>query len=248
MSDDRAKVLRRLKKIMALSKSSNEGEAAAALHQAHRLMAAHGLTNQDVADSEVNAATSTLQSVFLTDWESALVDVVCSALQVKALVHRFVGKGTKSKALIEFIGCGPRAEIAGYAFETLRRRLKADLRAAQHETLKEMGVETVKLSVLSASIRRKWRKAYAIGWCHKVKSQIANLEPISEEVGAAIARYIEAKGALPARDDAKQPRKRASVQDDTAAFFMRQGFNDAKHVQLNKAMSAGNQNTSRLSA
>lgn len=48
MSDDKTKILEKIKKCFALAKSSNEHEAAAALRQAQKLMAMHGLTESDV--------------------------------------------------------------------------------------------------------------------------------------------------------------------------------------------------------
>ena len=46
---ERARVLKRLKKILALSESDNPGEAATALHQARVLMQKYELQESDVA-------------------------------------------------------------------------------------------------------------------------------------------------------------------------------------------------------
>jgi hypothetical protein len=48
---DLSGVMRRLRKIMALAKSSNPGEAGAALHQAQVLMAKHNLTADEAQPS-----------------------------------------------------------------------------------------------------------------------------------------------------------------------------------------------------
>lgn len=50
-ASSQSSVMRRLRKIMALTESSNPGEASAALHQAQVLMAKHNLTAEAVAQS-----------------------------------------------------------------------------------------------------------------------------------------------------------------------------------------------------
>lgn len=50
---DRENAIARIKKCMALSKSPNEHEAAAALRQAQKLMATHGISDEDIDESAI---------------------------------------------------------------------------------------------------------------------------------------------------------------------------------------------------
>jgi hypothetical protein len=80
-------VMRRLRKIMALTKSSNPGEAGAALHQAQVLMAKHNLTAESVAQIEINESSVKTTGKDLPKWESHLAVVVSNALGVELLVE-----------------------------------------------------------------------------------------------------------------------------------------------------------------
>lgn len=71
-------VMRRLRKIMALTESSNPGEASAALHQAQVLMAKHNLTAEAVAQSTITESSIRCSGKDLPEWESRLAAVVSS--------------------------------------------------------------------------------------------------------------------------------------------------------------------------
>ncbi|EJM2519999.1 DUF2786 domain-containing protein [Salmonella enterica] len=54
MKDDKEKAIRRLKKLMALTGSSNANEASAALARAQKLADAHGITQDDIEILDIN--------------------------------------------------------------------------------------------------------------------------------------------------------------------------------------------------
>ncbi|EBS4241995.1 DUF2786 domain-containing protein, partial [Salmonella enterica subsp. enterica serovar Montevideo] len=54
MNDHKDKAIRRLKKLMALTSSSNANEASAALARAQKLMEAHGVTQDDIEILDIN--------------------------------------------------------------------------------------------------------------------------------------------------------------------------------------------------
>ncbi|EHF4788490.1 DUF2786 domain-containing protein, partial [Salmonella enterica] len=54
MNENKDKAIRRLKKLMALTGSANSNEASAALARAQKLMAAHGITQDDIDLSDIN--------------------------------------------------------------------------------------------------------------------------------------------------------------------------------------------------
>ena len=68
----RSHVIKRLNKILALSKSDNPGEAAAALHQAGVIMEKYELHESEVVLLGIEEARSTLSSVELSDRKSVV--------------------------------------------------------------------------------------------------------------------------------------------------------------------------------
>lgn len=72
-------VMRRLKKIMALSESNNAGEAAAALHQAQVLMEKYGLSQQDIALSEIVEDSFVMSTAQISNNDEYLVTIIQSA-------------------------------------------------------------------------------------------------------------------------------------------------------------------------
>lgn len=118
---DKQKVLAKIKKCLALAKSANEHEAAAALRQARKLM-----DEYQVSDAEVLAAgaheTDAISGAKTRPaaWECQLVNVVADAFGCERI---FVS--TRVAGAWRFIGCDAAPEIAAYAFAVLVRQAKA---------------------------------------------------------------------------------------------------------------------------
>ena len=119
MADLTEKILDKIKKCLALSSSSNEHEAAAALRQARKLMEAHGLTDTDVKAAQAceQRAKSGAQ-VKPANWENLLAHKVSDAFSCRLLFSQ----GWPGEWV--FIGCGAAPEVAGYAFKVLLRQAK----------------------------------------------------------------------------------------------------------------------------
>ncbi len=112
-------LLDKIRKCLALGRSDNANEAAAALAKARALMDAHGITEAQLAMVEIGEATArSNRSRTPPRWEVCLTVTVCRALSVTSFVDE---RGDRT-----FVGRGPSAEIASYAFAVLFRRLKAE--------------------------------------------------------------------------------------------------------------------------
>ena len=124
------KILRRIKKCLALSKSSNEHEAAA-LRQAQKLMKKHSVTAEDVSLADVGrTARRTGRTDNPTVWLSYLVATVAKAFGVRAIY----GRNVRGKQVVNFVGIKPRDELAGYAYDVLFRQLRRQ-RQAHYQSL-----------------------------------------------------------------------------------------------------------------
>lgn len=122
-------LLAKIRKCLALAKSSNEHEAAAALAKARALMDDHNVSMSDIAMSDIGEAKATgsrTQRVPL--WEEALCMTVRYATGCTAIID------TDLRRI--YIGPGPAPEIAGYAFSALFRQLKIARKAYIRRYLK----------------------------------------------------------------------------------------------------------------
>lgn len=122
-------LLTKIRKCLALAKSSNEHEAAAALAKARALMEEHSLTLDDLALSEIGEAKATGSRTQRAPlWEEALCMTVRHATGCSAIID------TDLRRI--YIGPGPAPEIASYAFSALFRQLKAARKAYIQRHLK----------------------------------------------------------------------------------------------------------------
>lgn len=168
---DRA-LLARIRKCFALSASANEHEAAAALAKARALMAEHGVSDEDLRLADVEEATARgSRTRTPPQWESLLCICVERALNVHAVID---GIGDWL-----FIGHGPSAEIASYAFTTLRRRLKA----ARADYIQQQ------LRRCRPARKRLRADVFCEGWAESVYAKVARLSPDRRD-DEAVQHYI----------------------------------------------------------
>lgn len=235
-ADEKKRVLRRLKKVLALSESSNPGEAAAALHQADAMMKKYGVTSLDAEISSVEESESSLTSAEISKWETALFGVVAASLGVSAFIsgYKKVTGLRRPRAKIIFVGEGYRAEVAVYAFETLRRKLRKDLKTSFDEILSHANVAEDARRFVKVSAQQ--RDAYAYSWCRAVRSKVEALAP---PVPKSVTLYLESRlgptecASTPA---AAQKPKEAKPLDSLARYMASKGNSDGLAVEVHKAV------------
>lgn len=178
-------LLAKIRKCLALAKSSNEHEAAAAMAKARALIDEHGLTFEDIALSEIGEAKakgSKTQRPPL--WEEALCMTVRHAIGCKVVIsadlHRI------------YIGPGPAPEIASYAFGVLFRQLKS---ARQ---------EYIRLHLKRCQPGRKRQRAdiFCEAWARAVYAKVKALMPLvpsNAATNAYIARRFDNLAKVDAR-------------------------------------------------
>lgn len=121
---DRDSAIRKIKACLALGRSANANEAAAAMRQAQKLMAEHGLDEQGVAIADVGEAAATVRCTGLPAWEVSLARQVAEAFGCEMLVSHgpLLGWGRSRKKTFQFIGVGSAPEVAAYAQDVLSRQ------------------------------------------------------------------------------------------------------------------------------
>lgn len=178
MTSERQRILRKIRACLRLSRSCNPNEAAAALRQAQRLMAAHGI-DAETASAEIGSreastrqrGTAPLQSVV------ALATLIAAGFRCRAVVVRcrmIVGGSTTMR----FYGADSDAEVAAYAFTVLRRQLDTDkarhVRRCRKRIIKEQRAE-----------------AFALGWVAAVRQLFPTAE-LPPELTLAVDAAIQA--------------------------------------------------------
>ncbi len=214
------KILEKIRKCLALAKSSNPHEAAAALRQAHKLMAANNVSEQDIDLLSVKSARANVgRARKPPKWQHLLVGVICEAFSVDAIFRSgFLQKETE----VEFIGIDEAPEVASYAYDVLRRQLTRD--RAEH-------VRKQKRCKPATKSRRG--DLFAEQWVAAVYSVVADfISPMSDKQKTLIAEY---KNMHHTNLQQSKPKEHKSKGNDWQS--QNEGYRKGKEAQLNRGMT-----------
>lgn len=169
------RAIRKIKHCLALSTSSNEHEAAAALRQAQKLMAKYRLTETQVNLSDVGMAKGESAKAKRETWEAYLAAVVGEVFDCESLTQvAWCGKALCRLERSVFIGVAPAPEIAKYAYDTLHRQCIS----ARKEYVGKINRGEVPKSSASSKTRGNH---FALYWVGQVKEKIEALVPTGDD-------------------------------------------------------------------
>ncbi|HHR4015026.1 TPA: DUF2786 domain-containing protein [Salmonella enterica] len=174
---DKEKAIRRLKKLMALTSSSNANEASAALARAQKLADAHGITQDDIDLSNINESICDYWPVGANNpptYMAYLLQVIKDAFGVDCILLGGCG--------VSFYGLYNRPELAGYTFEVLGRQL---IKARK-------GFIKTQNKRIKTSTKTARGDKFAEGWIIAVLNKIEKLARTAHEVELA-ERWLEKK-------------------------------------------------------
>lgn len=225
--NNRDKILDKIKKCLALSASSNEHEAEAALRQARKLMEAHGITDLDIqaAEADERRAKSSVTAKPAA-WENMLAHRIADAFGCQLI---FSPGYWARRAEWMFIGCGAAPEVAQYAFTVLLRQVKRE--RATH----------IKANLKRCKSATKTRRAdlFCEGWVRSVAGKITAFAG-SEKQSAAIDAFVAVRypelGSLVTTNRNDGRKLRDHEYNDLAA-----GHRSGKDAQLNRGVGGGDQ-------
>jgi len=122
---DQDRVIEKIKKCLALSQSSNAGEAANALRQAQKLMELHGISQAAIGLSDVGEAkVKSMASVRrVKDWELRLLNMVAKAFGCRLMFLKSHSHAQDVFATYTLLGLKQQVEVAQYTAVVLQRRL-----------------------------------------------------------------------------------------------------------------------------
>lgn len=173
---DKDRAIRRLKKLMALTSSSNTNEASAALARAQKLADSHGITQDDIEILDINESICNYWPVGAStppSYMAYMLQVIKDAFGVDCIL---LGDG------VSFYGLYNRPELAAYTFEVLGRQLikaRRDFIKTQNKRIK-------------TSTKTARGDKFAEGWIIAVLNKIEKLARTAYEVELA-GRWLEKK-------------------------------------------------------
>lgn len=212
MNDDKDKIIKRLKKLMALTQSSNANEAAAALARAQKLTETHGITQDDIELSDIHESICDYWPVGASHpprYMAYLLRVIEDAFGVNSIL---LSNG------VSFYGLYNRPELAGYTFEVLGRQLikaRKDFMKTQNKRLK-------------TQTKTARGDKFAEGWIIAVLNKIEVLARTAREVDLG-ERWLEKKYTDTTN---RQPRKAGSTRDNNHA--LNEGYQQGQYSHLHQ--------------
>ena len=221
MKRDKNDLLARIKKCLALGKSSNPHEAAAAMRQAQKLMAMAGVTAEDVALAGITEAKLGLSSKALPRWHHGLIRTVARGFGCECMMARsFFGE-----PFVFFIGTAARVEVASYAYTVLRRQI--------------MGARNIFRAVLPTICKPRRKRLRADSYCEgfvlalQDKVQALTLPEEEQKLldGYMHQHYPDLKKAKCTRDDDRAEKARSKQPD-----YRYQGYCDGQTATLHRAV------------
>ena len=189
------RVIRKIKHCLALSASSNEHEAAAAMRQAQKLMAKYRLTETQVNLSDVGMAHGAQAKSKRETWECLLSTVVGEVFECRPLTSiTWCSRSLRRVEKAVFVGVRPAPEIAKYAYDTLHRQCVI-ARKAYTDKVRRGELPTSKASPKTRG------NHFALYWVGEVRGKLLALVPTGEESPEQTERDSHALIAIKQKND-----------------------------------------------
>ncbi len=226
-------VIEKIKKCLALSKSANQHEAAAALRQAMAFMERYKIDANDpellgIAEACILGSGSQKPTVF----EAILANSIAKMMGCKVILSGDI-KITKDLhfkkvAAWKFIGFDPAPEIASYAFDVLYRQLKKARSVFISENLKRVQIKANKV---------KRADLFCEGWVLEATKLVSELNPNKDEMNQ-IQTYVQQKHNV-RNSEPTDRNKKTNTNTDRYHNDLHAGRQAGKNAKLNNAMNGG---------
>lgn len=221
---DKETAINKIRKCLALAKSGEPHEAAAAMRQAQKLMEQFGVEHPELLAAGVaedwtkSGATKTPPR-----YEVGLASMVAGAFTCELVFSRKLNNtATGIAGGYSFIGVAPSPEVAAYTFSVLRRQvLKARTEYTQTALKRHRKNKTAAADL------------FCLGWITAVRRLIAEIAPTAEQTQAIEAYMRINHGKL----TTLEPRNRELSSRDTNNHA-RNGFIEGKSATLNRGVGS----------
>ncbi|MFM9881211.1 MAG: DUF2786 domain-containing protein [Burkholderiaceae bacterium] len=227
---NRDQVIAKIKKCLALGKSTNPNEAATAMRQAQKLMAEHNVSEREMSLIDVNEVQVKAVSTAANVWEVHLANTVAQAFGCDNFAnisgqYNSAGNYQKLRHYV-FVGLAAAPSVAGYAYEVLSRQ-------CAKARLAHIAKQPKNCKPLTKTTRGD---AFAKGWVVAVADLIKRFAN-PEKNEALLLAYLEVK-----HPELKQSKSRDTTKARKVAFGHRMaGYKAGQSAQLNRAVSGAAQ-------
>ncbi|MGC6405228.1 DUF2786 domain-containing protein [Bisgaard Taxon 45] len=223
MSQSNEKLLKKIKKLLALSKSNNPHEAAKALEMAQKLMAEHDVNSIDVEISESDSKQKFSRKT--GQYVHALASLIERVFGVEAYFSDRTNNISDQKVHAVFFGQEERPIIASYCFDVLYRQLQQARKAFIATQSKRL-----KRSTLIARADN-----YCLGWVHGVYKTVQDFVLTPEEKGKMERYKNQLHEKLNLRE--AKARKVGDTRERNGDESGLRGYLDGKKVKLNRGVN-----------
>jgi len=217
----RDQALIKIKKCLALAKSQNPHEAAAAMRQAQKLMAEHNLDEQEVSLADIAESRVSAISPANNRWEASLSHAIANAFAC-SIFSRVSWDGSAKKRHYVFIGVGAAAEVASYAYGVLSRQCAKARR-------EHVGKQPKTCKPITKTARGD---QFALGWAFGVRQMLDKFAN-SERNQELLESYMAMKHADLKTVEAKDKSAGRNVRDDD----IHKGILSGRNAQLQRAVN-----------
>lgn len=223
---ERERIIRKIKRCLALGESSNANEAEMAMRQAQAMMRTYRLSEIDIEVQSVGCEEHNTGLTRMSDWQRGLANAAAQAFNCKMLMSRRVG----GPISFIFVGVMPAAELAAYAYDSLLAQIKP----ARKKFQKERGAS------------RRAADDFCLAWVHAVKTKVVkfaldNAEQ-SNQSNALILVETREQAAISAwiAKEHGEVKTRSQVQrDDYDRMAVLHGIKAGEQAVINQAVSGG---------
>lgn len=183
---NRDDALKKIKKCLALGRSAEPHEAAAAMRQAQKLMDEYRVSERELQLVDAREARAPARSPAINAWENMLVALVCDAFgceHFSQATSRYNEAGNwERKRTHVFVGLDATPEVAAYAFDVLARQ-------CAKARLAHIGKQPRNCKPITKTARGD---AFAKGWVYGASEKVhAFSQP--EETKALLLTYLQEK-------------------------------------------------------
>jgi hypothetical protein len=222
-------IIRKIEKCLALSKSSNEHEAAAALRQATKLMEAYNITPEALVGAQIGECEANTNAWTRPPaWEMHLLNIIKSAFGCDAIMR--LGNGEfKRLTRVVYIGAKHQAQLAAYAHTVLRRQVES-ARTKYTSNLP---------SYYGRGNKIKAGEAFSVGYVDNIRRQVSALAVPPEQAEAIRSLKTtllggEGKKYQPPKRDTDYAALQAGREAGRGASLHRPMNGGAEHLQLTR--------------
>lgn len=226
---ERERIIRKIKRCLALGESANQNEAEMAMRQAQAMMRSYRLSEADIHAESVACTELCTGLIRMSDWQRGLGNATAQAFNCKMLMRHCTGRPVK----FMFIGVMPAAELAAYAYDSLLVQVKAARKKFQEQN----------------GATRRAADDFCLAWVYSVKTKVVKfaqefpvqttqanaLVLVEKQEHAAIDAWI-------ARQDGEVKTRKPAKRDDYDTTAIQLGRQAGEQAVINQGVPSAGRN------